>query len=395
MTLDRGRRLDQTRGRLAAASFFTDMGLYLLMVSFPFRVLSLGASSIILGLIPALYAVPYASVALWAGHLSDRWPRQRLIRAGSLVAAAAAGALAFTEDLSHTLAIVPFVGLGLAFFWPSVQAAFSEQSSEARLASSVGLYNVSWSLGKAAGFLVGGAMLARVGDTALCVLASGCFLAAGIAVPYLEHRGHEPREDVDEAQLPPEANRLAFRGAAWVANAMTFATAATLNHHYPKVFTSLGFGPASFGLFLGMLYVTQTVTFIALTRWSRWRYRAGPLVAVQIGAAALAFVVPGLQSFWVLLMVALPLGFALGFCYQSSLYYSLHAPHGRGGKAGIHEAALGYASAIIPLLGGWLATRTHQLAAPFFLVSILLAVSACITWVRIAHPNEKSSRRGS
>ena len=51
--------------------------------------------------------------------------------------------------------------------------------------------------------------------------------------------------------------------------------------------------------------------------------------AVDIGASLLG-----------LLLLAPVFGLALGFLYQSSLYYSLHAPEGRGRQAGIHEASL-------------------------------------------------------
>ena len=87
-------------------------------------------------------------------------------------------------------------------------------------------------------------------------------------------------------------------------------------------------------------------------------------------------------SFAGLLLLAPVFGLALGFLYQSSLYYSLHAPEGRGRQAGIHEASLGVFRATIPLLGG-IAVVGSRLAAPFYVATLAETASLLlgIYWV--------------
>jgi MFS family permease len=113
------------RYRLACAATASDLALYLIMLSLPYRVMGLGASSAVLGLVPLAYAVPYSLTAATAGRFSDRWPRRGPIRAGLTVALAAATGLAIVDGVAAILACVSFLGVGRGFFWPSIQAGMS------------------------------------------------------------------------------------------------------------------------------------------------------------------------------------------------------------------------------------------------------------------------------
>ena len=56
-------------------------------------------------------------------------------------------------------------------------------------------------------------------------------------------------------------------------------------------------------------------------------------------------------------------GFALA--YYSSIYYSLHADTGRGGRAGLHETLIGSGSLLVPFLGGAAAAATGSAIVPY------------------------------
>ena len=131
-----------------------------------------------------------------------------------------------------------------------------------------------------------------------------------------------------------------------------------------------GWTPASFfGLFLGAIYGTQTLTFVVLQRSSGWAYRRGLLYCVQVLCGATALLVPFLGHDWQYVAAAAVIGAGLGFANQSSIYYSLHGPSEHGKFAGLHEAVLGAGTFIVPLAGGWLADRTHDLRMPYWLAA--------------------------
>lgn len=363
------------RHRLAAAALCTDLGLYLLMLSLPYRLLDASASSAVLGTVPFLYAGPYALVALFAGRFSDRFPRRAPIRAGTALAVAAAAGLSAVDSTPWILALVPCLGIGLGFFWPSLQAGFSEVSHGHDLHRLTGLFNVSWSIGKGLGLVGGGWLLVSIGASGTSIAAALAFATSFAVLPGMPRPGDHAEALAADADAPPPDVQRAFRRAAWIANGMAFGVAATINHHLPKLLLPHGLGAREVGLFLGLVFLAQTVLFVTIGPRRGWHFRALPLIALQGVLALVTLALTFVADFTVLLFLAPLIGLTLGFSYQSSLYYSLHAPVDRGAQAGVHEAALGSASAIVPVLGG-LAVASTGATAPFVVAAVVIAGSA-------------------
>ena len=182
----------QSLVRLAGVALCADFALYLLMTAPPFRILALGGGPAALGLVPTMYAAPYALFVLFGGRLSDRWGRRPLIRSGALIAALGALLLSRPLDIRGTLLCIPLLSLGLSMLWPSVQAGFSELKTRHGLGRQVGLYNLSWSSGKGLGFLFGGLLLASAGGEWVCLAA---------AAPEIGMRGAEIQVAGEGVQL--------------------------------------------------------------------------------------------------------------------------------------------------------------------------------------------------
>jgi predicted MFS family arabinose efflux permease len=283
---------------------------------------------------------------------------------------------------------VPLIGVGLGFFWPSVQAGFSEVFAGRDLHRMVRLLNVSWSLGKGMGLLLGGLLLESLGAQGVSLLAALAFGVAAVAVPWMDRPGDHSQAVEEDERVPTIPRRIAFLRSAWIANAATFAVAATLNHHLPRVVRGHGMDAGDFGLFMGVVFFAQTLWFALVGPMRWWHFRAAPLLGVQIAVIAGVLGVGHLTSIWSLLLLAPPLGFGLGFAYQSSIYYSLHAPVGRGRQAGVHEAALGIASASIPLAGGAL-VATRGLYAPFAVAALAAGVATVSGLFWLARTRER------
>ena len=370
------------RHRLAAAALCTDLALYLVMLSLPYRLLEQGASSSVLGLVPFLYAAPYAVVALLAGRISDRFPRRGPIRAGLSLAVLAAVGLSLAGGVSPVLLLIPGIGVGLGFFWPSLQAGFSEVSQGRDLHRLTGLFNVSWSVGKGLGLLGGGLLLGAIGAEGVSLVAAASFATAGLVLPRMGRPGdHSEALAADENAPPPERQR-AFRRSAWIANGVAFGVVATVTNHLPKVLLEHDLGPSDLGTFAGCVFFAQTALFVLVGRSRAWHFRVAPLIALQVVLAVTTLAVTGSETLAVLLAFAPIMGAGLGFAYQSSLYYSLHAPVDRGAQAGVHEAALGFASAAIPLIGGP-TVAVWGPSGPFVVAAAAMVLSAVFGTVAI------------
>ncbi len=375
--------------RLALAAFCTDFGLYLLMLSLPFRVLALGGGALQLGLVPVLYATPYSLVAATAGRLSDRWPRRRPIRVGLAFAVLGALSLARADDLPTLFASIPFIGVGLGFFWPSLQAGFSELHRGHRLLAMVSLFNVSWSAGKGGGMLLGSILLARMGPGFVSILAAAAYAMAAVVLPWMDRpRDHHLAVRADPRRPAPHRHR-AFLHSAWIANGVGFGIVATVNHHLPQLAVRWGEGEREVGTLLAVVFLSQTLFFLQAGSRQWWHYRKGYLIAAQLLLVAAAGLLPQSPQIFLLVPLGAGLGIALGFAYQSSIYYSLDAPHSRGSQAGVHEAVLGVASATIPLVGGALVSPLG-LRAPFLLAAICGSLAVIHTGLRL-----RSSDRGA
>lgn len=377
----------QASHRLSVAAFCTDFALYLLMLSLPFRVLDLGGSAAQLGWIPVLYAGPYSLVAALAGHVSDRWPRRGPIRFGLAVAMLGAASLIRANSLTSIFSSVPLVGVGLGFFWPSLQAGFSEVQQGRNLMKMVSQFNMSWSAGKGSGMLLGGILLGATGPGVVSALAATSLLIAAAAVPWMDRPADHSAVIEADPIRPPAPRQAAFLKSAWVANGVGFGVVATVNHHYPRIALQHGLDSADVGKLLAAVFLSQTLFFLqsGARRW--WHYRTLPLVAVQLVLACVVVGVGWSSGLSSLLPLGVLLGIALGLAYQSSIYYSLDAASARGGQAGIHEAVLGLASAAIPWVGGQLVAPLGDLM-PFYLAAACVLAAALHTSIRIRRSDQ-------
>jgi MFS family permease len=387
-----------------AAAFLVDGAVNLTLVGVPYKALELGASALVLGLLPAVWSIVYIAGAVGLGRLSDRTPRLRLTRAGTVLAALACVLLAASPALPGLFAGIALLAVGLSMFWPSLQAALSEADRPERLRRNLGFFNLSWSSGKGLGFAAGGLLLAASGFPVLAgvsvalLLSVALFLGARSMRPAVSRAsavvngapspdpepvpapppGAAARADGGALHRPPASLRASFLTVAWIANGVAYGINATLGYHFPKYLDVLGIGAAHFGLFLGATYLSQTVTFLLLMRTTAWHYRAAPLAVLHVVLAAVLLLLPFLDRPALHLLLAPLVGGCLGLAYYSSIYYSLDAAARPGRNTGLHEAIIGSGVLLAPPLGGGLVLLTGRLESPYVLCAAasLVAIGA-------------------
>lgn len=374
-------------GLFCLAAGGIDGAFYLTLTGVPYKAMALGATPLTLGLLPAAWSVVYILGCSLFGRLSDRVGPGVMTRAGTLILITAVAVLAMANHLWGLFLGMAVSAIGLSLFWPALQASIAHAGSRRSLDSDLGWFNMSWSVGKATGFLTGGLILAGFGFNALFgVSISLMLLVAGVlhvavrraeATPGLEVADADPATDRVErnraAESVPVHRRQGFLVMAWIANGACYGASATLNYHYPRLLADVGLGSGLFGAFLGLVYLAQTATFATLMRTNAWHYRRAPLYGVQAAFAGLVFLLPLIHVPAVALLLAPIAGVGLGVAYFSSIYYSLHAAARPGRNTGFHEAVIGSGVLLVPPIGGWLASAGENNGLPFvFCGSVLL-----------------------
>jgi len=365
--------------RMGITAALTDLALYLVWVAIPYRAIHLGATAAQLGLLTAISSSTYVLTTLFTGSLSDRVPRLYLARFGALVFAAGCFLILQAPSLGQLFPRLPLSGLGMGFFWPTIQAALADEGSLDELEGNLGLFNVFWSGGKALGFLIGGGLYALYGVTPILIGVPVTMLVVTALLPRRQRATSVPPVAVAPGddrstvtyRLPAPRDLKALLYIAWAANAVAFGIGNTLNIQYPKFLLQNGRGSAVFGLFLGMIFIVQTIVFWSLRTRHGWRFRRRQVYAVQVAGAVGALLLIWARPVWLLLLAAVPLGLSLGLCYHASIVYSLLDRSGRGRRAGIHEAVLGAGNFLLPLLGGLAATAASDLRLPYLLCGVI------------------------
>ena len=360
-----------------------DGGFFLIMVAMPFKVLALGGGALQLGLVAAIGALTYIVCAPLAGRASDRVNRSGLCLSGGLVLIACAVAAWLIRRLDLLLALQVAMGLGKALYWPVVQATLGDLSPSGMRLRVLGRFNVAWSGGKTAGFVLGGLLLSACGFGAVLLAGAGCVAAAYLLLPRAElaaasrlaGRSSPPPSRQPDLPLAGAARLDVFRLMSWIANTAAYGAFGILAHHLPQWFLHHQWDSRFYGWFIGAILASQTLVLLALGGPLQLAWSARRLWLPQ-GLGLVAIVaIPLLTEFAALLVVAPFIGIACGVSYAASIYYSLEAPAARGRNAGIHEGLIGAGGFLPPLLAGILVRAGCGLSAPYLLAAALLCGS--------------------
>ena len=332
----------------------------------PIRAVGFHASSTQLALLQTASTFFYVLNSIFIGRLSDRVSRALLARVACVMAIIACGLTVYIGSLNLLFLVVPIMGVPGSIYWPSVQGAVGAESGPDRLDRTIGWFNVSWSIGKTAGFVIAGWLIATQGHSLTL------WLAAASAVPVLLLYPGDRKTRPEGTHAIEAGHREAFRTIGYVANFLAFGVGSVFQNQFFKYLEGSALhlrwdSQKFFGYFLGAIYLTQTLLFVVLQRGSAWTYRRSLLYGTQILCMAAAVGVTFLTSDLAILAVGGVVGISLGFANASSIYYSLHGPADHGKYAGVHEAVLGAGTILIPLAGGAMADLSHDLRMPYWL----------------------------
>jgi MFS family permease len=150
---------------LVAGALLTQTALNLVRPVTTYKLLSLEADAVTIGLVTAAYAVLPLATAMWLGRMTDRVRDLRtMVIAGALVLALGAGGLAVAPTVALVATASALLGMGHLLFTIAGQSAVARFSPEDQLDKGFGWFTAAFSAGQLLGPLLAGLLLGSGND---------------------------------------------------------------------------------------------------------------------------------------------------------------------------------------------------------------------------------------
>jgi MFS family permease len=188
---------DRTFGPWFWGLLVSNSGNWLFNVTAVVVVYQLSGSALQVGIVSVAQFLPLVLIGPFAGALSDRFDRRRLVLGAQSLAAVAAAAIATAavllgvEGLGSAwpiLAAATGIGIGQAVSTPALTALVPDLVEEGDLESGIALTSLTFNAGRALGPIASGALLATVGAEVAFVANAVSFLALIVALVVLRVR---------------------------------------------------------------------------------------------------------------------------------------------------------------------------------------------------------------
>lgn len=372
---------------LYGAAFATALSLGICWTAMPFVLTAIGGTETHVGYALAGNSLAYMTALLitgsWLGHLDVKWAT----RLATIVALAAAGAMAAAvfgagrqgqvDGPARIWMIIAAGGLGgaaMALFWPFLMSWVSARYEGVRLNRRLGRYNGSWSSGALVGPIIG-AWLVERNPLWPMVAAVGCFamslLLLGLTRNSTAHTDETHLSGVPAEPFHDPRSLMAYRWMSRVALFCAWASQAIVRSQFALLFVALGYSEAQFGIYYAVFALCNFLSLMAAGRWAFWHFRLAPLLAGQmVLMVALLMMIFG-RTMGVFVVSAIVLGLPFGFAYSSHLYYGVSASRNRSTRMVIHEIVISVGIITGAGTGGHLARHVGPYAPYWFAVALI------------------------
>ena len=381
-----------SRRRLYVGSWAVDFSIILVVFAVSRELAERGESLATLGWIGGGYSACWAVSSFVCGHLSDRWNRRGLVKAGSVAGAISAGGLLMFHDQGCLfLVLYGLNAVAAGAIYPPIIAWMTggdgtRRRKRADVSRAIIGFCLAWNLGLICGQVGGGILFAMDPRWPLLVslglnLGNFCLFARAVE-PALPATGDEVRDDADsEAE---QRLSSAFAQVGWVANLGSAFSVGLVLHLLPHLAVSLGISSQHHGYILGVMRVAVISAYLLMYTLSFWHHRfAVHLVVQAIALCGLLQLSRAVSEAGLMLGLA-GLGCLLGFNYFASTYYSTTGSHDRnkGLFSGINEAMIALGMAVGAIVGGLWGMQAGP-RAPYVLGAAILVASAIVQGVLV------------
>lgn len=280
----------------------------------------------------------------------------------------------WAESLLHLVAIVAAGSVGMALFWPMIEAAIAGGAKGRTLSRRMGFFNICWSVGDVLGIITAG-MLYDLWPRLPVVMASAgaacvtlCVVAAKLSKELQEDLEGAIDDANDPIEVAPEVNSRFLR-AAWVGNFVSSGVISVIRSLFADTATDIfRMSGTLYGLAIGTINVCRTLSFLVLRHWPHWHYRKGiylggsSMLAVALGVFVAAAFMPHTLGMVMVFVSFAAVGVSTGLSYYSSIFYSVHNDEATESNTRLHEVVIG-AGGAVAISGAFLANHITLQAA--------------------------------
>ncbi|MFF0988869.1 MFS transporter [Kocuria nitroreducens] len=395
---------------LVVSAALTQTALNLVRPVTTYKLLSLDADSVTVGLVTAAYAVIPLVTAMWLGRVTDRVRELRtMVLLGALVLALGSVALSIAPNVALVAVASALLGMGHLVFTIAGQSAIARHAPDDQLDQGFGWFTAAFSVGQLAGPLLAGALLGsgrsvdspeRLADIDLAF-----WIGAGLsflAVPVLLVRARtarsgraDPRGDAASAaeQAAPATGELeVVQGAAprasmlrilkvpgvpshMLASLALLAMLDILTAFLPLVGERAGVSPAWIGVLLAVRGGASIVSRVLLPWLARRMSRRTLLLISLYGAGCTLAVPPAVITVpWLAAVLLFVGGFCLGLGQPITMtLVSTSVPSSwRGSALAVRLVGNRVGQVAMPLLAGLVAAPLGPAGAIWFTCTVLL-----------------------
>lgn len=294
---------DRTFGPFMAGKLLSTCGIWVQNIAAAVLMFELTGSAFLVGAVSAFQFAGPLVLALWAGALSDRLDRRRLLMTGRMVSATAVGFLAVVlasrgvEGFGGPvvlLAAVLVMGFGLALTSPAMQSLVPSLVEPDKLEQALALNSIAPSLARTVGPAAGAGLLVLGGPALAFAVAAGShtvFVAVLLCIRGRPHKppGGRPRILGGVRYLVDDRNA----GMIMLSVALLAFGADPVVTLTPSLADQLGGGGETVGMFataFGLGSVALVAVFSQIRRFAGLRATGVAGILVQsAGLAATAF----------------------------------------------------------------------------------------------------------
>jgi MFS family permease len=375
---------------LLGSMFVAMLGMNIIAPILPAYAVTMGASSLELGMVQAAFSAAGILTLLFVGRLSDRLGRKLFLHSGLAILVLASAGLMFANQPLHLILLRFVQGLGASVYLSISQAYMGDGVRPGTEGRWRGYFNAVLFAGMGAGPLVGGLAKDAFGiSTTFLALAVLNFLGLIAVLSFLQEPSRKTPVQEHSSYLAPLKSPT-MRGVFSYRLTVGLGTA-TLMAFIP-LFAGLKFGLSA--SLIGVVLAARIPISMAQSFTGRmadiWNRRSMVISGGILSAAAVCFM-PLTAGFWTLLFayLAVTVGQALGIPAANA--YVVHEGHtyGMGTSVTTFMLAMYMGNSIGPVALGGVADQ-FGLEATFFTASACMAAGVAVFAWKVRNSSKKS-----
>ena len=272
---------------------FANTGGWMARIAIDWLVLELTGNVALVGIVVALQFAPTIVLGAWAGVLSDRANRHRVLMATQSVGLVSNAVLALlvllgAVEVWHVFLVATTTGIAMAIDGPSRSAFVSEMVGTARLRNAISVNAMIFHLGGLVGPAISGVLIVAVGSGwSIAINAATASVALTTLLVMRTHELHRaPRQARGGGQIR-EALAYAMRKPTILWPIVLLGFVAVFGMNLPVLFTaaatSFGTGAAGYGLYSSLAAVGALVGAVLSAQRRSLRLRAIVIATIGYG----------------------------------------------------------------------------------------------------------------